>query len=669
MSKCFYLKMALSNIRKNKRMYFPYILTSIITIMMYYMMSGLRNNSNVESMRGGAPVTVLLQLGVGVTGIFAAIFLFYTNSFLMKRRKKEMGVLNILGMEKRHIARMLFYETLIVAVTSIILGLGFGILFSRLIFLMLMRLIAADSIPAFQAPVKAAADTILLFGAVFMATLIYNLTKIHLTKPIELLHGGEIGEKEPKTKILLTIAGVLCIGAGYSFALTTKSPLGAVNLFFIAVMFVIAGTYALFTAGSIALIKLLKRNKKFYYKASHFVSLSGMLYRMKQNAAGLANICVLSTMVVISVSASVSLYAGMKDTIKENYPRDIAVSAALLHTDDKDTVENEVKKLTALNGIETKNWQSELTLGLSGKVSQGMKFDLSQGGTVNSLVDSTIAALTVIPLEDYNRLSGTNEQLSGNEVIVYHKNEITDTILTLSNGTEEKKYQIQKSVTHSNIKGVKSAESISGFYLIVVRDVQELESLMMFISEKDAYSHLEYGIAFDTNLSEAQSIELAAEINALELPDMRILANSRYDAADSLRQLYGGVLFIGIFVGILFLMATVLIIYYKQISEGFDDRQRFVIMQKVGMSQTEVKHAIHSQVLLVFFLPLLAAAVHVAVSFRIMKMMLSMLSLGNASLYGVCMMLTFLIFGVIYGVVYMMTARTYYRIVSTVSES
>lgn len=345
MSKAFYPKMALSNINKNRQTYFPYIITCILTIMMYFMMGSILHNENVRNMNHGDMVIVLLNIGMWVTMIFAVVFLFYTNSFLIKRRQKEIGLYNILGMEKRHIAKMMFYETLFTAVVSIGIGMLMGMLFGKLMFLLLIKLIGSSEIPAFQIPSEAVVNTLVTMALVFFAILLYNLARIHLTKPIELIHGGQIGEKEPKTKILLTIIGVLTMGAGYTFALTAKTPFQAMNNFLVAVILVIVGTYCLFTAGSIAFIKLLRKNKKFYYQTKHFTSVSGMLYRMKQNAVGLANICILSTMVLISVSTTVSMYLGMEDTLNTACPNEINLSASFYGEKDTDMVENVVDEM------------------------------------------------------------------------------------------------------------------------------------------------------------------------------------------------------------------------------------------------------------------------------------------------------------------------------------
>lgn len=604
MSKAFYPKMALSNINKNRQTYFPYIITCILTIMMYFMMGSILHNENVRNMNHGDMVIVLLNIGMWVTMIFAVVFLFYTNSFLIKRRQKEIGLYNILGMEKRHIAKMMFYETLFTAVVSIGIGMLMGMLFGKLMFLLLIKLIGSSEIPAFQIPSEAVVNTLVTMALVFFAILLYNLARIHLTKPIELIHGGQIGEKEPKTKILLTIIGVLTMGAGYTFALTAKTPFQAMNNFLVAVILVIVGTYCLFTAGSIAFIKLLRKNKKFYYQTKHFTSVSGMLYRMKQNAVGLANICILSTMVLISVSTTVSMYLGMEDTLNTACPNEINLSASFYGEKDTDMVENVVDEMAKKYGATTSNYSgvSSITLFCNASSESGEFQVLKQSNMSGAYMDNLSGCLCMT-VDDFNKLEKSNYKLNEGQVIVYKNN------------------------------GYKAAT-------------------------------YDYVVQFDTNLTKEQSIAMSRELDALDLEGVRIVSDNRYEMAEEFHQMYGGFLFIGMFVGSLFLMATVLIIYYKQISEGYEDKARFEIMQKVGMSRAEVKKTIRSQVLMVFFIPLIMAAIHIVVSFRIIKMILSMLNLGNVNLFMWCTLGTVLVFCVIYAIVFAITERAYYKIVS-----
>ena len=327
MNRVFYPKLALINMRKNARMYIPYLLTCIGTVMMYFMIHSLSCNSGIKSLRGSDSIRSMLGMGVWVTAIFAFIFLFYTNSFLIKGRKKEFGLYNILGMEKRHLSRIMFYETLCTAVISLGLGILAGILLNKLVYLGLVALLQCEIPLGFELSMVSLRDTLLLFAILYLLIFINSFRQIHLAKPVELLSGGQIGEKEPKAKWLLALAGVLCLGGGYYIAVSTENPVAAISLFFVAVVLVIIGTYLLFTAGSIALLKLLRKNKRYYYRTRAFISVSGMMYRMKQNAAGLANICILSTMVLVMLSSTLSMYLGMENMLNTRYARSIMITA------------------------------------------------------------------------------------------------------------------------------------------------------------------------------------------------------------------------------------------------------------------------------------------------------------------------------------------------------
>lgn len=665
MSSTFYLKMAVSNIGKNRKIYFPYIIMSIFSIMMYYMMNSLIDNRNVQTMPHAENVIMLLNVGLWVARIFTVIFLFYINSFLMKRRTKEIGLYNILGMEKRHIGMMMFFETVCVSAVSIAAGLILGIVFSKLMFLVLLKLIAADSVPRFDIQVQSVLHTTVYFLAIFGVAYLYNLCKIHLSNTIELLHGGEIGEKEPKTKLLLTIIGVLCLGGGYYFALVVKSPLTAMNLFLGAVILVIIGTYALFTAGSIALLKLLRKNKRFYYKTGHFMSVSGMIYRMKQNAVGLANICILSTMVLISVSTTVSMYIGMEDTIRNTYPAEINISGHLTEYDSSNELDTAIQKVNETYHAEPQNYTAMHSLTIMA---------VSQGNGVY-MVDSQWAAymesdgvlIAVMTLDEYNQMSGEHYTLNPGEILLYSgdKEAAGFDSMKLALSDEDFVYDVKEHLSKVDDKiGMGQYSGLVKCMAVVVDSREEFHTLYQKLSVQSGGSQtMDYSVLYNTQLSEAQSRELAKALDGIEVEGAYMRTDNQYDMREQFHQMYGGFLFIGMFIGALFLMATTLIIYYKQISEGFEDKKRFEIMQNVGMSREEVKKTIRSQVLTVFFLPLLAAGLHVAVSFRIMKMILEMLSLGNTGLFELCTVLTLLVFCAIYGIVFMLTAKSYYGIV------
>ena len=600
-----------------------------------------------------------------VAVIFSVIFLFYTNSFLIKRRKKEIGLYNILGMEKRHIGKMMLYETLMIGVVSLSAGLALGILFSKLMFLFLLKLIDFDVVLGFDVPISSVIFTLILFGAIFVVTLLYNLVKIRFSKPIELLHGGEVGEKEPKTKIILTILGLGCIGWGYWFALTVQSPLTAMSLFFIAVILVVVGTYALFTAGSIAVLKLLRKNKKFYYQTKHFTSVSGMLYRMKQNAVGLANICILSTMVLIICSSTLALYAGMKDSIKQEYPNDIGLDIETGFDDATDEINAAVNNAIKQNGVETKNYTAFHYISIPCQFENGKFKFLDKGVTLYNA--KNMKACTLMSLDEFNRLNGTDYTLKDNEVIVYSKKKIAFSEFIIENANDSKTFNIKETINKVSSIQSGSYENIFDNYTIIVNDMNTLKSIdSSILSDEQSEFPIHYAIKFDVNLDKAKCIEFSNHI----FDDMNIdgftsaSADNIYEAREVYYGMYGGFLFIGLFLGILFLMATVLIIYYKQISEGYEDKARFEIMQNVGMSHSEVKKTIRSQVIIVFFLPIIVTGIHIAVSFRIIKKMLMLLGLKNTGLFIACTIGAMLAFCVVYGVVFIITAKSYYKIVS-----
>lgn len=669
-----YPKMALSNIKKNGKLYIPYIITSVLTVMMFFIVNSLVNSDSVAKMEDGENIISLLNIALAVSYIFSAIFLFYTNSFLMKRRKKEIGLYNILGMEKRHISIVMFCENVFVAIISLATGIILGIVFGKLMFLVLMKLIKSDSIPAFAVPINSIIQTVLFFLGVFIATFLYNIIKVYRTKTIELLHGGEIGEKEPKTKLIMAILGLALVGGGYYFALTIESVMKAINFFFVAVLFVVIGTYLLFTAGSIAFIKLLKKNKKFYYKTGHFTSVSGMLYRMKQNAVGLANICVLSTVVLIAVATTVSLYAGMQDSLDSSYPKEQNILASFNDDSAVNVIEERIDQYVKNHNANVKNKFSYMDIFFNGSLNENNEFLTNGGKGILSSNSENEQVCNLMTVSDFNSITGSNYSIENSDSIIFATNENINDDGTFSIKTDEGKltYKIDKKIPADGV----IQDGLSGVikcYVVIVKDMNEVNNIRKFVynTEEDKYyNKLTYNIYFDTDLSEEDSKALSNDItkddgmyNGETL--YYISCNNRYDMASALSQMYGGLLFLGCFVGILFLMATVLIIYYKQISEGYEDRSRFEIMMKVGMSHEEVKKTIKSQILMVFFIPILVAIIHVAVSFRIVKMLMSVLSLGNNStLFIMSTVVTVVVFFVIYAIVYAITARAYYNIVN-----
>ena len=657
----FYPGLAASNIRKNARTYFPYVLTCIGTIAMFFIMESLRRSESLAQSFGGEQIGLILFYGSVVLGIFSLIFLFYTHSFLIKRRKKEFGLYNILGMEKKHISRMMFFETVDVALISLVLGVVVGMVLSRLVFLVLLKVLHFPVTLTYEFSPEALVVTLALFGSIFLLTLLNTLRQIHLSNPIELINGGKAGEKEPKTKWIMTIVGLLCLAVAYTISLTTASPLDAVFLFFIAVVLVIIGTYCLFTAGSIALLKLLRKNKKYYYKTNHFTAVSGMIYRMKQNAVGLANICVLCTAVLVLFSTTVSLYAGMEDLLRNRFPRNIIVDLDNISQEQADELDRIVEDTCAQYGVQPRSVLKNRSMVLTA-LQDGGSFTVKPGEYAYSA--SNYGNVFCVPLADYNEMTGKSVELAPDEVLLYtvHGSIPGDTITFGS-----KQYAIQQRIDDLVVATSQLAMVINTYY-VITPDVQTIRDIYLQYVPGEEMPELDYYYGFDTDAGEETQIALSSALREAVGTNYKGYVEGAAESRSSFYSLYGSLFFIGIFIGVLFVMATVLIIYYKQISEGYDDRERFAIMQKVGMSREEVKRSIHSQVLSVFFLPLLVAAVHVAFAFPIIAKLMALLNLTNTVVFVIGCVITFLIFALLYAVVYALTAKVYYRIVSEKGE-
>lgn len=665
MSKFFYGKLAAVNIRKNGRIYVPYILTCIFTICMFYIMLFITLNKGLSKMPGADALSVIMWMGTVVIGLFSAVILLYTNSFLMKRRKKELGLYNILGMGKNHIARVMALENLYVSLGTIIAGLFAGILLSKLMLLLLLKLLRFDVPFGFEISPMAVIVTVIVFAAIFFVTLLSNLGRVHLSKPIELLYGGNVGEKEPKTKWVLAVIGFLALASGYTIAIVTENPISALGLFFIAVILVILGTYCLFTAGSIALLKSLRKNKAFYYKTKHFTSVSGMIYRMKQNAVGLANICILSTMVLVMLSTTVSLYIGMEDALRSRYPRNIMISASETTDDTIRTISDQTDDIILQSGLPVENvvqyrYKSYFTRH-SGTVFSNSG-DAAASGPSNAII-------ILIPLDDYNWLRGTDVALSPHELLLFTPSVPYDGG-AVTFGTET--FAVKEAYREAPDIGDDYMYSLKDSFYFILPDSAAIQRVYMALADEGSkWPGLSYYYGFDVQADDGSQIGLVSQLRAAlagvgsdsDSGDQVYTTSAAENKADFL-SVYGGFFFLGLFMGTLFIMAAVIIMYYKQISEGYDDQKRFDIMQKVGLSREEIKKTIRSQVLTVFFLPLLAAGIHILAAFKMITKLLFMLNLTNVTLFAWCTLGTIVVFAVIYGAVYTLTARSYYKIVS-----
>lgn len=644
MNKLFYQKLALTNIKNNSKTYYPYIITCICTISMFYIMHSFSINKGLDEIVGSENIKTILNLGTVIIGVFSAIFLFYTNSFLIKRRKKELGLYNVLGLEKKHIAKVLFFESIIISGSSLFIGIIGGIILNKLMFLLFLKILNFHVTFGFSISILSIVITLIVFLGIFILTLMTNLFQIKISKPIELLKGGEHGEKEPKTKWVIALIGLVALATGYGMSLSVKDPISALNLFFVAVILVMIGTYALFTAGSIAMLKLLRKNKRFYYKTRNFISISSMMYRMKQNAVGLANICILSTAVVVILSTTVSLYVGMEDILRYRFSSDVTISTTEINTDKIKTineiVESEIKesKVNISNRI---NYTSNSFAAMK----EDTIFKLNNDNTYNS----NASILSIVSISDYNRLEGKDIILEDNEVIIFSTtNNYGKDVISIGDKTFKIKEEVD-SLTFAK----KNRASILDTYIVILNNIDSFGEF-----------NKSYDVAFDVDGNDSEMLKIINGANQSFIESgINVSIESVADSRESFFALYGSLLFLGLFLGSLFLMATVLIIYYKQISEGYEDKERFEIMQKIGMSKVEIKKTISSQILIIFFLPIIFTAIHIVFAFPIITKLLALLNLTNMPLFRLCTIATVSIFAVIYGIVFILTAKIYYKIV------
>ena len=682
----FFLKLARSNISKNRRFFLPRILSEAGLLCVFYIVFTLRADERILQLRGGQYIEVFMSIGVVVMMLLSVILLFYINSFLMKQRKREFGVYNILGLEKRHICRVLFHETALSSLASVVLGLAIGVLFYKLCSLLICQLLNAEIVLGFY---FINARSLALSGAFFLVldVMAYgvNCVTIARLKPVEMLSSANVGEREPKVKWPLLVLGLLALGGGYYISLTTQNPLKAIVLFFVAVILVIIGTYFLFVAGSIFVLKALKKNKRFYYNKKHMPAVSGLLYRMKQNAVGLASIAILATGVLVMISTTVSLYAGAEETVKRNYPQDYYLSARylqwsdegqLLHSEDmpRETLLRAVEQGAEKNGLTIKKMDFQEYLTVSYKNENYCR--QAGGNAADSL--KGLSVMTYITQEMYRSLGGEALNLAENEIAVcpmdIRQKDFDRTEITIEGDSYRVKTVLPEFPVRSGMEEVST-----NCYGVVVADESVLARL--YAQQKQVYGNAasDYtrriaasfaGRGANGDVGEKLERDVEAYLKEAAFPQQQepgeslvITGNTVWGARESVTAMCGALLFLGIILGLVCLFATVLIVYYKQISEGYEDRVRFQIMQKVGMSRREVKSTINSQVLLVFFLPLVVAGMHLAFAFPILEKVLHILLLSSTSLFVVCSLVTFGVFAAVYTLIYMATARTYYKIV------
>ena len=670
MHKGIFSRLAKQNIRNNKSTYIPYIITCIFCIAMIYMMEFLRDCPTLDqAVRQADEVRMIVFTGEIVVEIFCIIFLIYSNSFLMKRRQKEIGLYNILGLERNHIGIVMFLETIITSIGSLAGGIAAGIIGSKLALLLLLKLLHIPSVLGFYISVKGIFTCLFMFGIIFLMILFLNLAKIHLSRPVELLRGNNTGEKEPVAKWLMALIGFICLGAGYYLAVTTESPIKAITIFLLAVILVMAGTYLLFTAGSIVILKFLRRRKSFYYRTGNFISISGMLYRMKQNAIGLASICILSTGVLLMISMTVSIYFGMNDIMLNRYPYDVDMSVTSISEDECQTAIEAFEKAIADNKVPVEKSVEEIYLDIVCS-KNGDQILIKPANTIRN--SDSVLVLSLLNQAEYERLTGISANLNDGEIFAWYPLAVQKDSVTV----DETEFTVKKWLDKNPLTCGEDAVSDNAVLVVTDEDFKKFDEMRteMYkgVSSAPAGEDLTLHLGLDITGSETDKIDFGTPVMEV-VKDLKkngglsenswITSGIRQQEYESYYADNGSLLFIGIFPGSLFLMGTAMIIYYKQISEGYEDQKRFEIMQKVGLSRREVRSSVRRQILMVFFLPLLMAMLHITMAFPMIRRMLLLFGMTNTKLFIGCTAGTVLIFAVVYGLIYLMTARSYYHIV------
>ena len=667
-----YPKLAWEGIRKNKRLYVPYIAMGALMVMMYYLLRFLQDSPVIGVMRGAVTLSTVLPMGYAVIAIFSIIFLFYTNSFLIRQRYREFGLYNILGMNKQNVCMIMVWESIFVGGLAIVTGLAAGILLSKGAELVLFNLVHMDISFDLRISAVSVFYTITGYIIIYLMLLLNSVIKVWFAKPLDLLKSNKVGEKMPKRTWVYAAVGMVLLGAAYYLAVSIKEPLTALMYFFLAVIMVIIGTYALFMAGSVVLCRILQKNKRYYYQPNHFISVSSMMYRMKRNGAGLASICILLTMVLVMLSSTTSLYFGIEDSLVGRYPHSVNVVVGFSDVEDLNS-ENLKKLYEAVreNSPEVKETDCYTMGGTSGLFSdQGINLDVtSVDVSINDY--EQVGTLQVMSLEEYNRLCDADETLNADECLLY-ANRITydsDTFTIVDGSSYKVKKMLDNCVKDGDLDSMMNPSMI-----MVVPDFEEcLKTVSDFRTRTEGtVMALRWKCGYDVESTEQETKEAEAiEESLARLSETKSVdglifysVDSREDNRESFYDLNGSLFFLGIVLSTVFLLAAVMIIYYKQLSEGYEDYTRYEIMQKVGMTKQDIRKSINSQMLTVFFSPLLMAGLHLCFAFPFLWKIMMMFGLNNRTLIIAITVICYIIFGIFYAVVYKITSNLYFHIVS-----
>ena len=680
MNRGFYPRLAWTGMKQNRRLYLPYLLTCTGVTAMFYILMGLSVSSVLPQMSGGRSTALIMSLGSVVIAFFALIFLFYTHSFLIRRRSREFGLYNVLGMGKGNIARILLWETLLTYAGTTVTGLALGVALSKLAELGLMNLLRSRITYTFTVNIKSLLVTLALFAAVHGLIFLHSLWQLHRVSAVALLHSESVGEKPPRARWLLAVLGLALLGGAYWLAVSIREPLEALLWFFAAVIMVILGTYLLFISGSVALCRALQKNPRYYYRPSHFVSVSSMAYRMKRNGAGLASICVLATMVLVMLSSTTCLYFGQEDAVNARYPHDIAVTVYgdehLMDKTELEELRRGVESAVFNFGGEASNAAEYREVSLSGLLDGG-NLIVDAAGT--HAMDSThVIQVHFVPLEEYNAVTGQSLTLEDGQVYVAAlRMDFNADTLSVDGGMT--RHVMKREITP--LDGAAVAD-ITPSLTVVVKDFERfVPELQGYLSDKYGwYPSAYWNYGFDTDLPENRQANtddvtpnltdaLYAHLSRVSSDwGVGVSVESKAGNRADFYGTYGGLFFLGIMLSVVFLLAAVSIIYYKQICEGYEDQSRFDIMQKVGMTKRDIRRSINSQLLTVFFLPMALSGVHLCFAFPFIHKLLLLFNLSNTPLLIGTTVVSYVAFALLYTLAYKLTSNAYYHIVSGAAE-
>ena len=654
-------KLAVSNLIKNRKLYYPFALAVLLAVTITYLFYSLTLNPNIGKIRGGETISMTLGLGMVIVTIASAIIVFYANSFVMKNRSKELGIYGMLGLEKRHLISMVFKELLIFGSLTLTAGLGLGALFDKLIFALLLKLMnmKVELVSTFQPIVFLL--VLIVFGAIFLGLIFINAFRIARMNALQLSREKASGEKKGRFLGLQTILGLISLGAGYYLAVTVENPLSAVLIFFVAVLLVIFGTYLLFNAGITVFLQILKKNKRYYYQPNNMISVSNLIFRMKKNAVGLATIAILSTMVLVTMSAATSIFKGSETFKKVMNPHDFGITGQNV---EKEDINKLLDQYASDKGL-TVTKKEVLTYSSFGVANQeGTKLTIFEKGQ-NRVQPKTV--FMVFDQKDYENMTGQKLALSGKEVGLFTKNKELQgqKELTLNDQTYTIKEEIKKDFILEHVPNQYNILTSDYNYLVV----PDLKAFLDQYPNSSIFNQY-YG-GMNVTASEEEQLKLADDYakflnnfnRELNKEGSYVYGSNLADSSAQMSALFGGVFFIGIFLSIIFMVGTVLVIYYKQISEGYEDRERFIILQKVGLDQKQIKQTINKQVLTVFFLPLLFAFLHLAFAYHMLSLILKVIGVLDATMMLTVTLSICAIFLIVYVLIFMITSRSYRKIV------